>query len=81
MAQRSSNNCAFIGPKFDSQHPHAGSQPSVIPVPADPMPYSGLCGFHIYMPCTCIHAGKLSYTEDKNKQTLKEGTSSDLTQP
>lgn len=31
--------CSFRGPGFDFQHPH---NPSLIPVPGDPVPSSGL---------------------------------------
>lgn len=32
------------GSRFDSLHPHGGSQPSVIPVLGNVMPFSGLHG-------------------------------------
>ena len=49
--------CSSRGPRFDSQHPHDGSQPSVTLVPGDLMPSSGIQG----TTCTWypeIHKGK-----------------------
>ena len=34
--------CSCRGPRFSSQRPHGGPQPSVTPVPGDPMPSSDL---------------------------------------
>jgi hypothetical protein len=46
----------FRGPGFNFQDPHHGSQPSVTPVPGDPMSSSGLCGYQAYTEYTYIHA-------------------------
>lgn len=54
-----STGCTSGGPRFDSQYPRGGSQPSVIPVPRDPTPLSGVLG---HQPCAChtdIHPGKI----------------------
>ena len=42
-------------PGFDSQHLHGGSQPSVTPVPGDPMPSSGSCGLQAHTWCIDVH--------------------------
>ena len=39
-----STDCSFRGLEFDSQHPEAGTQASVIPAPGDLAPSSGLHG-------------------------------------
>ena len=44
--------------EFDFQHPHSSSQPSVTPVPGDPMPSSELCGCQEHKWCTDKHVGK-----------------------
>lgn len=44
-----STNCTSRGPRFYSQHPHAGSQPSVIWALGDLMPSSGLWALSIYV--------------------------------
>lgn len=51
------------GPSFNSQHPHASSEPSVTvtPVPRDLTPSSVLC-WHQAQMRTDIHARKHSYT-------------------
>jgi hypothetical protein len=36
-----STGCSCGEPRFNSQHPHGGSQPSVIPVPWDPLAFMG----------------------------------------
>ena len=36
--------CSCRGPRFNSQHPHWGSQVSITPDPWDPMPSFDLCG-------------------------------------
>lgn len=36
--------CSYRGHQLESQHPHGGSQLSVIPFPGHPTPFSGLCG-------------------------------------
>lgn len=36
------SSCSSKGSRFNSQHPHGGSQPSVTPVLRDPTPSSGL---------------------------------------
>ena len=33
------------GPRFDSQHPRGGSQPTIAPVSGDSLPSSGLHGY------------------------------------
>jgi hypothetical protein len=35
-----STGCSYRAPRFNSQHPHGGSQPSIIPVPGDLIPSS-----------------------------------------
>jgi hypothetical protein len=35
---RVKSTCSLRGTKLDSQQPHGGSQPSVTPVPGDPVP-------------------------------------------
>ena len=41
-----STGCSCRGPRFDSQHPHGGSQSSVIPVPERLIPAVSLHGHH-----------------------------------
>lgn len=55
-------------PGFDSQCPHDNSQTSVIQVPGDLKPSSGLCGWQACTRCTDRCAGKIS-THIKLKQT------------
>ena len=46
-----SAGCSCKEPRFNSQHPHGGSQPSITPAPGDLMLSSGLCGhcMHMYL--------------------------------
>ena len=44
-----STGCSYRGPRFNSLHPHGGSQPSITPVPGDPMPSSNLQGHQAHM--------------------------------
>lgn len=37
-----STGCSCRGPRFNFQHPHGDSPPSVTPVPRDLMPSSGI---------------------------------------
>ena len=50
--------CFFRGPRFDSQHPHSSSQPSVTPVPGCLRSPSGLQKHQIHMWCANKHSGK-----------------------
>ena len=43
---------------FGSQHPHGGSQPSLSPVPGNPILSSDLLGYQAYVQYTYIHTGK-----------------------
>lgn len=49
-------DCSHRELRFNSQHSHDDSQPSVIRLPSDPMPYSGLCGH-------CRQGGTLTYLQ------------------
>lgn len=37
-----SSCCSSSKPRFDPQHPQDSAQPSVTPIPGDPIPFSGL---------------------------------------
>lgn len=50
--------CSCRRPRFGSQHPYGGSQPSLSPVPTDLMPSSGLHGHQAHTWCTHMHASK-----------------------
>jgi hypothetical protein len=55
--------CFSKGPRFDSQHPHDGSEPSETPVPGALMLSSGLCGHQPHMHGIQTHMqAKHSYT-------------------
>ena len=56
-----SMGCSSREPKFELQDPHGGSQPSVIPVPGDPVPFSAFCRYRSW--CLDIHIGKTPITK------------------
>lgn len=47
-------SCSWRGPEFISK-PAGGSQPSITPIPEDPMPPFSLLGHQAYMWCTYRH--------------------------
>ena len=51
-------SCSSRWPRFHSQHPHNGSQPSVTPVPGNLTPSSDLFGHQKHTLYTDIDAGK-----------------------
>ena len=57
--------CSCRGPRFSSQHPHGGSQPSVTPAPGNLMPSSGLS----WHPPT--HTETPTYTHKQVKQNRR----------
>lgn len=65
-----STGCSYREPGFSSQHPHGGSQPTVIPVLRDLMPSSG---FPRYKECMWYikkyMQAKHSHTYNKNKSS------------
>lgn len=50
--------CSSGEPRFNSQHSKGRSQPSITPVPGDPVSSLGLCGHQMCMCYTNIHVGK-----------------------
>ena len=52
------NGCSFRGPWFDSQYPHGGSQPFLIPVLGDPTSFV-LCRHQAHTQWTDMHESKI----------------------
>ena len=61
-----STGCSSRGPRFEPQHPHVGSQPSITPAPGDLVTSSGLEGH--YTQCGAYtHMQTKHLTHIKNK--------------
>ena len=59
MDQRLNIHCSSSRSRFNTQHPHAGSQPPITPVPRDLTPSSDLTYMHTH---THTHGGWLLAT-------------------
>jgi hypothetical protein len=65
------STCFCRGPRFDSQHPCGGSQPSVTPGPGDPMPHLTSSDIrHIYSD-VCVSLLIYIYIIKQNKINVK----------
>lgn len=62
--------CSCRVPRFNSQHSHSRSQPSIIPAPGDLMPSSDFHRHQAHTQCRYIHESKHSDTY-KMKQIFK----------
>lgn len=72
MVKRTS--CSSIGPGFDSQHSHGSSQPSITPIPGNPMTCSGLYRHQTSKQYIDIHAGQtlthIKFKRQKEKEKV-----------
>lgn len=64
------NICSYRRLRFDSQHPHGRSQPSVTLVLKCLLPFSDLCGQWACTWCTSIHIKTLIYNIKKRTQVI-----------
>ena len=61
--------CSFRGPRFKSQHPHGGSQPSITLVLEDQLTSSGLCEYQ-----TCTQTYKHTCKQNTHRHKFKKIT-------